>query len=141
MTLDTAKLTEIEEMLTDEVLTDEELIERLRAAGRCEVARVMARAAAMTMELGYARVSTTHQDLDRQYAALDEHGIAAEQIYADKKTGATIDRPQFTEMLRYARPGDTIVAGALDRLGRNLRECLNVVHELREQGIGIKTFA
>ncbi|MDE1675195.1 recombinase family protein [Nocardia gipuzkoensis] len=91
------------------------------------------------MELGYARVSTTHQDLERQLVALGEHGIPAERIYADKKTGATIDRPQLTELLRYAREGDTIVATNLDRLGRNLRECLNVVHELREQGIGIKT--
>lgn len=91
------------------------------------------------MELGYARVSTTHQDLERQLDALGKHGIPDERIYADKKTGATIDRPGFTELLRYARSGDTIVATNLDRLGRNLRECLNIVHELREQGIGIKT--
>ncbi|WP_190823817.1 recombinase family protein [Saccharopolyspora pogona] len=91
------------------------------------------------MELGYARVSTTHQDLERQLDALGKHGIPDERIYADKKTGATINRPGFTELLRYARDGDTIVATNLDRLGRNLRECLNVVHDLREQGIGIKT--
>jgi DNA invertase Pin-like site-specific DNA recombinase len=40
---------------------------------------------------------------------------------------------------RYARNSDTIVATNLDQLGRNLRECLNIVHDLREQGIGIKT--
>lgn len=91
------------------------------------------------MELGYARVSTTHQDLDRQLDALTEHGIPAERIYADKKTGSTVDRPQFTELLGYAREGDTIVATNLDRLGRNLRECLNVIHDLRERGIGVKT--
>jgi DNA invertase Pin-like site-specific DNA recombinase len=91
------------------------------------------------MELGYARVSTTHQDLERQLDALSKHGIPDERIYADKKTGATLDRPDFTELRRYARDGDTIVATNLDRLGRNLRECLNVVHDLREQGIGIKT--
>ncbi|WP_040838214.1 recombinase family protein [Nocardia brevicatena] len=91
------------------------------------------------MDLGYARVSTTHQDLERQLVALGEYGIPSERIYADRKTGATIDRPRFAEMLDYARPGDTIVTLTLDRLGRNLRECLNVVHELRERGIGIKT--
>lgn len=91
------------------------------------------------MELGYARVSTTHQDLDRQLDALSQHGIPAERIYQDKKTGATIDRPGFAELRRYAREGDTIVATNLDRLGRNLRECLNIVHDMREQGIGIKT--
>jgi DNA invertase Pin-like site-specific DNA recombinase len=93
------------------------------------------------MELGYARVSTTHQDLARQLDALAKHGIPDERIYADKKTGATSDRAGFTELLRYVRPGDTIVATNLDRLGRNLRECLNVVHELREQDIGIKTLS
>lgn len=91
------------------------------------------------MDLGYARVSTTHQDLDRQLDALTKHGIPAERIYQDKKTGATIERPGFAELLAYARAGDTIVATNLDRLGRNLRECLNIVHDLREQGIGIKT--
>ena len=93
------------------------------------------------MELGYARVSTTHQDLDRQLDALGRHGIARESIYQDKKTGATIERPGFNELLRYARPGDTIIATNLDRLGRNLRECLNIIHDLRERNIGIKTLA
>ncbi|MEU4843118.1 recombinase family protein [Nocardia testacea] len=45
------------------------------------------------MDLGYARVSTTHQDLERQLVALAEHGIFDDRIYADKKTGATVDRP------------------------------------------------
>lgn len=57
----------------------------------------------------------------------------------DKKTGAILDRPGITELLRYARPGDTIVAVTLDRLGRNLRKCLNIVHDVCEQGIGIDT--
>jgi DNA invertase Pin-like site-specific DNA recombinase len=90
-------------------------------------------------ELGYARVSTTHQDLQRQLDALAAHGIPHKQIWQDKKTGATVDRPGFTELRRYARAGDTIVATNLDRIGRNLRECLNLVYELRELGTGIKT--
>ncbi|MEU4345416.1 recombinase family protein [Nocardia sp. NPDC023852] len=91
------------------------------------------------MDLGYARVSTTHQDLERQLVALADQGIEADRIYADKKTGATIDRPEFAKMLKYARPGDTIVATNLDRLGRNLRECLNVIHDLTQRGVGVKT--
>jgi DNA invertase Pin-like site-specific DNA recombinase len=43
------------------------------------------------------------------------------------------------ETVFYARDGDTIDATNLDRLGRNLRECLNIIHDLRQQGIGIKT--
>ncbi|GLY95525.1 recombinase family protein [Actinoplanes sp. NBRC 103695] len=69
------------------------------------------------------------------------HGSPAERIYADKKTGATIDRAGFAELLHYTQSGDTIVATNLDRLGRNLRECLNVVQDLRERGVGIKPSA
>jgi DNA invertase Pin-like site-specific DNA recombinase len=45
------------------------------------------------VELGYARVSTAKQDLDRQIDALRQAGIAPERIYLDKKSGATTDRP------------------------------------------------
>lgn len=55
--------------------------------------------------------------------------------------GATVDRPGLTKLLEYARPGDTIVAHTLDRLGRNLREVLNLVHDLNDKGIGGRTLA
>ncbi|MGY4103804.1 recombinase family protein [Nocardia sp. R16R-3T] len=91
------------------------------------------------MDFGYARVSTKHQDLERQLVALAEYGIPPERIYTDRKTGATVDRPGFATLRSMLREGDRIVATNLDRYGRNLRECLNVVHELREQHVGIKT--
>ncbi len=56
------------------------------------------------VELGYARVSTAKQDLDRQVAALMAVGIDAERIYLDKKSGATTDRPGLRVLLDYARP-------------------------------------
>ncbi|WP_433464078.1 recombinase family protein [Spirillospora sp. CA-128828] len=93
------------------------------------------------MELGYARVSTTKQSLDRQLAALTAAGIPNEQIYVDKKTGTTIDRDGLGRLLAYARPGDTIVVHTLDRIGRNLREVLNLVHELAEKKIGVRSLA
>jgi hypothetical protein len=49
--------------------------------------------------LGYARVSTVKQDLDRQVEALAEAGIARERIYVDKKSGATVDRPGLRAVL------------------------------------------
>ncbi|MGO4612684.1 recombinase family protein [Nocardia sp. 2YAB30] len=91
------------------------------------------------MEFGYARVSTTHQDLERQLVALREYGIPDERIYTDRKTGATMDRPGWARLQQMLREGDRIVATNLDRYGRNLRECLNIVHELREQGVGVTT--
>lgn len=93
------------------------------------------------MELGYARVSTTKQDLDRQIDALAAAGIDPANIYVDKKSGATTDRPGLTALLEYARAGDVIVTHTLDRLGRNVRDTLNLIHDLRERGIGVRNLA
>lgn len=92
-------------------------------------------------ELGYARVSTTRQSLERQLDALAAQGIPDDRVFVDKKTGATTDREGLQKMLAYARPGDVIVVHTLDRLGRNLREVLNLVHDLAERGIGIRSLA
>ncbi|MEU6012001.1 recombinase family protein [Streptomyces sp. NPDC047453] len=93
------------------------------------------------LELGYARVSTTKQSLERQLDALGGAGIPETRIYVDKKSGATVDRPGLTDLLAYARPGDTIVVHTLDRLGRNLREVLNLVHDLNGKQIGVRSLA
>jgi DNA invertase Pin-like site-specific DNA recombinase len=93
------------------------------------------------LDLGYARVSTVKQNLDRQLDALAAAGIPDRHIYTDKKTGATVDRDGLTALLTYARRGDTIVVYTLDRLGRNLREVLNLVHDLAERGIGGRSLA
>ncbi|GAA1914314.1 recombinase family protein [Streptantibioticus ferralitis] len=93
------------------------------------------------LELGYCRVSTTKQSLERQLDALSNAGLPDERVYVDKKSGATVDRPGLTDLLAYARPGDTIVVHTLDRLGRNLREVLNLVHDLGEKKIGVRSLA
>jgi DNA invertase Pin-like site-specific DNA recombinase len=93
------------------------------------------------MELGYARVSTAKQDLDRQIDALRQVGIAAERIYVDKKSGATTDRPGLSAALAYAREGDVIVVHTLDRLGRTVRDTLNLIHDLAERGVGVRNLA
>lgn len=92
-------------------------------------------------ELGYARVSTTKQSLERQLDALAAQGIPDDRIFVDKKTGATTDREGLQKMLAYARPGDVIVVHTLDRIGRNLREVLNLVHDLAGRGVGIRSLA
>lgn len=93
------------------------------------------------LDLGYARVSTTKQSLDRQLDALTAAGIPAERIYVDKKTGTTIDREGLAALLGYVRAGDTVVVHTLDRLGRNLREVLNLVHDLAQRDIGVRSLA
>lgn len=93
------------------------------------------------MDIGYARVSTTKQDLARQMDALAAAGIKAEHIYVDKKSGANTNRPGLQEGMRHARAGDVIVVHTLDRFGRTVRDTLNLVHELKERDIGIRTLA
>jgi DNA invertase Pin-like site-specific DNA recombinase len=93
------------------------------------------------VELGYARVSTAKQDLDRQIEALAEAGVARERIYVDKKSGATTDRPGLRAVLDFARDGDVIVVHTLDRLGRTVRDTLNLIHELSKGGVGIRNLA
>ncbi len=85
------------------------------------------------VDLGYARVSTAKQDLDRQIYALREAGIPVERIYVDKKSGATTDRVGLRAVLDYARDGDVIVVHTLDRLGRTVRDCSNIL--LRFPGV------
>jgi DNA invertase Pin-like site-specific DNA recombinase len=93
------------------------------------------------VDLGYARVSTAKQDLERQIDALTAAGIPAEQIHLDKKSGATVDRPGLRELIGYARDGDVIVVHTLDRLGRTVRDTLNLIHELADRGIGVRNLA
>jgi len=93
------------------------------------------------VDLGYARVSTIKQDLDRQIDALTATGIPPERIYLDKKSGATTDRPGLHEVIAYAREGDIIVVHTLDRLGRTVRDTLNLIHELAERGVGVRNLA
>lgn len=85
--------------------------------------------------------SMTKQDLTRQIDTLNTEGIDDGRIWVDKKTGATVERDGLEGLLAYARPGDTVVAHTLDRLGRNIRECLNLIHDLSERDIGVRTLA
>jgi DNA invertase Pin-like site-specific DNA recombinase len=59
----------------------------------------------------------------------------------DKKGGATTDRPGLKAALAYARDGDVIVVHTLDRLGRTVRDTLNLIHELAERGVGVRNLA
>lgn len=87
----------------------------------------------MTAILGYARVSTIGQDLDAQLAALSSAGVAAERVFTDKLSGsAKTARPGLAAMLNYARPGDTVVVTAIDRLGRSVAEVTRTIAELGE---------
>jgi hypothetical protein len=74
--------------------------------------------------IGYARVSTSGQLLDRQQHALAEAGCL--RVFADKLSGKDADRPELAACLDYLRPGDTLVVPSLDRLSRCGRACCRV---------------
>jgi hypothetical protein len=84
--------------------------------------------------IGYARVSTSSQLLDRQTRALTEAGCI--RIFADTQSGKTAERPELTACLDYLRPGDTLVVPSLDRLSRSLSDLIGLVAELRRRGVG-----
>ena len=83
--------------------------------------------------LGYARVSTTDQDLEGQRKRLNEAG--AIRIFEDVVSGRNFERAGLSALLEYARPGDALCVVRLDRLGRSLRELLETVEELKKRGI------
>jgi DNA invertase Pin-like site-specific DNA recombinase len=75
------------------------------------------------------------------FHALAEAGIATERIYVDKKSGSTTDRPGLRALLGYACNGDVIVVHTLDRLGRTVRDTLNLIHDLSARGVGVRNLA
>ena len=89
----------------------------------------------MSHVLGYARVSTGDQDLAGQRQRLQ--AIGALRIFEDVVSGKTFQRPGLAELLDYVRPGDTLAVVRLDRLGRSLRDLLDVVETLKKRGVAL----
>jgi len=83
--------------------------------------------------IGYVRVSTVDQNLDRQ---LD--GIKLDKIFEDKVSGKSIERPSLNDMLAYVRDGDTVVVHSMDRLARNLDDLRLIVKKLTSKQIKVK---
>jgi DNA invertase Pin-like site-specific DNA recombinase len=87
--------------------------------------------------IGYARVSTQDQNLDLQSEALTKAGC--EKIFNDKISGSRAERPGLTKALEMLREGDTLVVWKLDRLGRSVKNLVDLVGELHQQGIQFKS--
>jgi len=90
--------------------------------------------------IGYMRVSKADgsQVFDLQNDALLAAGVDPRHIYEDQASGRRDDRPGLAACLKAVRDGDTLVVWKLDRLGRDLRHLVNIVHDLTTQGIGLK---
>ena len=85
------------------------------------------------MKFGYARVSTTDQDLAAQVDALQAAGC--DEILSEKISGTAAARPELARLLDKLRPGDTVVIYRLDRLGRSIRHLLELVELFQARGV------
>lgn len=86
--------------------------------------------------VGYARVSTADQNLDRQTDRLTAAG--AQRFFTDTITGSTRDRPGLDAALSYLRAGDTLTVVSMDRLARSLRDLHTLVDELTASGVRVQ---
>jgi DNA invertase Pin-like site-specific DNA recombinase len=87
------------------------------------------------MKVGYARISTPTQNLQMQIDALEKEGCRP--IFQEIVSGAKADRPQWKQCIEMLREGDTLVVWAIDRMGRNLTEQVNIVNDLVKKKVKI----
>jgi len=89
------------------------------------------------MLIGYARVSTQDQNLELQIEALQKAGC--KKIFEDKASGSRGERPGFAKAQESLRKGDTLVVWKLDRLGRSVKNLVDLVGELQRQGVQFRS--
>lgn len=89
------------------------------------------------MKIGYARVSTKDQNLDLQMDALKKEGCS--KIYSEIVSGKKSDRPQLQEMLANLRHKDIVVVWKLDRLGRSLKNLVELINKFIQKKVGFKS--
>lgn len=89
------------------------------------------------MKVGYARVSKKDQRLESQREALEAD--ECRQVFEEKVTSRQDHRPQLRAAMDYCREEDVLVVARLDRLGRSLRELIDLVGELESRGVGFRS--
>jgi DNA invertase Pin-like site-specific DNA recombinase len=91
------------------------------------------------MLIGYARVSTQDQNLELQQEALTEAGC--QKVFEDKVSGTRADRPGLAKAMEMLSKGDALVVWKLDRLGRSVKQLVDLVGELHKQGVQFKSLS
>jgi DNA invertase Pin-like site-specific DNA recombinase len=89
------------------------------------------------MLVGYARVSTHEQNPALQTDALKKAGC--QKTFEDRISGAKAERPGLAAALEYVRKGDTLLVWRLDRLGRSLKDLIDIVGGLEKRGVGFRS--
>ncbi|MGH4119495.1 recombinase family protein [Clostridium sp.] len=89
------------------------------------------------MNIGYARVSTENQNLDRQLDILKQAGC--DRVYEEKVSGIKKERPELNKILDQIRTGDVIIIADLTRLSRSVKDLFSLVEQIEEKGANIKS--
>lgn len=89
--------------------------------------------------LGYARVSTDGQNLDRQIDALIAAGVNRKHLYREKMTGTKADRPELNRLIDDLETGDTVIIADLTRISRSTKDLLEIVDKIKNKGAYIKS--
>jgi DNA invertase Pin-like site-specific DNA recombinase len=89
----------------------------------------------ISIKIGYCRVSSKSQNLDRQLVALQEQKV--EKIFVEKISGKDKNRPKLQEMMKFIREGDTLIIESISRLARNTKDFLEIVNDLTERGVEV----
>ncbi len=89
------------------------------------------------MKIGYARVSTEEQSLNRQIDMLNE--VGCEKIFEEKISGIKRERQELIKMLEQLRKGDLIIVADLTRLSRSVKELFQLVEQIEAKGANIKS--
>ena len=87
----------------------------------------------LLMRVAYIRVSTVEQNEARQVEIMKDKGI--ERFFIDKCSGKSLDRPKLQEMLKFIREGDEVYIHSFSRLGRNVKELLQLIENFDKSGV------
>ncbi len=85
------------------------------------------------MKIGYVRVSTQEQNTIRQEVLMAELGV--DDVYIDRISGKSADRPELKRLMAYVRQGDTVIVESISRFARNTRDLLELVERLTTKGV------
>ena len=86
------------------------------------------------MKIGYIRVSTTEQNSARQEVLMSELGV--DQVFIDRISGKSMDRPELKRMMTFVREGDTVIVESISRFARNTRDLLDLIDQLEAKNVG-----
>jgi len=91
------------------------------------------------MLVGYARISTAEQSLDKYINLLVEAGVDSRNIYQEKISGRNRNRPELNRMIKELQPNDLVVIPDLTKLGRSANDLYSIVKHIHDKGANIKS--